>query len=1186
MKVYGIVTLLLTALLCRADDRLAGTSFEKDSDLLHVAGADFEISTNHVQFGAKALKWDGGTLTMSNLRSLSPKESGAEYGAHFPASPTFVMSLYNETPQKEPLHITFNDEVHFDLNLDFRGWRTVWVPFHEMQGNVPGVDDAYEVHNVCFSAPATLWFDDIIFSQYIDNRHPYPGLEVPFIKEGGAHTQDHWMPKIAHWEMLKALPGLNASATERSDLATVEKRLAETQAHTPSNPRGVAYFRKKLDFSKALKLGQQVSPVRYTNPECMELRDFGRLMRQLANEQLATEDAELSSLFAAAAQYYLDQGWAAGSSQGTAHHIGYNTRELQTAFFLMRNELQKHGLLDAIGDSVRWQLNFGEMLDPSRLESNLDYYNTQSLFRLMASFLSNDPAWQAACLKAYSDHLSAALALTDSTGGFKPDGTAWHHWGHYPAYAAGAFERIPVSLKALAETAFRIGEAGHANFKHAFMAATVYSNPFYWGLGQAGRHPLGGDIKKLKDACLALALSGSPDGKQPIDPEVAAAYVRLWGMPPGNLFQGLEIDSSAPSGHWTFPYAALSVHRGADWAVNIKGYSKYVWASEIYDLDNRYGRYQSSGVVQILPNMSPEEAGYSEDGWDWNHSPGATTIVRSFIELEPEIPLVMFKSEESYAGGCALAGNGVWAMKLNEGDGFTIDPVKEKMSFPGHLKARKSVFCFGNQLLCLGTGIESDDPSAPVHTTLFQNSIGSTNGAVRREGDLLFDPIGNGYKILDGAEPVITLGEQSSPNNKYSLRKGEGKKGALPDATGLFAKAWIDQGCAPKDGSYAYSVYPQIGSTNRISGVPALEILQQDNAAHIVRDPQHNTTAYACFEAGGLREGLLESVSVPCYVMIRSGDRLKVAVANPDLNQEEDPVKGHFNGPSKEAPVTLRLKGLWKIKGSAPAWTEEGGGSTLLTVKCTDGASMEVELEKSEDQALFEAAMALNWKPVFSGESSKDWKLDGEFARIYDIADGLEFSAGPEEWNHAHHAVLWTKDSFKGDLKIEYEYTRLDAVNKWVNILYIEATGKGGEFTKDVMDWADFRREPWMKNYFETMKLLHISYAAYGADDNGPEDDYVRCRRYPKDPDGEFSKTEIKPDSFRTGLFRTGETVHITAIKKADCLFFNVKGVDKEKLFAWQSPLIGEVTEGRIGLRHMWMKSARYENFTVSTLEE
>ena len=242
--------------------------------------------------------------------------------------------------------------------------------------------------------------------------------------------------------------------------------------------------------------------------------------------------------------------------------------------------------------------------------------------------------------------------------------------------------------------------------------------------------------------------------------------------------------------------------------------------------------------------------------------------------------------------------------------------------------------------------------------------------------------------------------------------------------------------------------------------------------------------------------------------------------------------------------------------------------------------------ETADDQVVFEQLLELNWKPIFTGYEPSDWFLDGEFATVQDTEAGLEFSAGPEEWNHAHHAVLWTKDSFKGAVRIDYDTTRLDDVNRWVNILYIQATGKGGEFSTDIMDWADYRRESRMAHYFENMNLLHVSYAAFGEEDLGPDEDYVRCRRYPKAEDGDFSKTEIKPDSFHMGLFRTGETYHITAIKSGDRLFFHVAGAGEETLFAWQSPLIAEVTQGRIGLRHMWMKSARYENFTVSVLRD
>ena len=50
------------------------------------------------------------------------------------------------------------------------------------------------------------------------------------------------------------------------------------------------------------------------------------------------------------------------------------------------------------------------------------------------------------------------------------------------------------------------------------------------------------------------------------------------------------------------------------------------------------------------------------------------------------------------------------------------------------------------------------------------------------------------------------------------------------------------------------------------------------------------------------------------------------------------------------------------------------------------------------------------------------------------LAD-LELTAGPEFKNDAHHMVLWTQDNFTGDVKIEYDYTRIDQATNCVNIL-------------------------------------------------------------------------------------------------------------------------------------------------------
>jgi hypothetical protein len=48
-------------------------------------------------------------------------------------------------------------------------------------------------------------------------------------------------------------------------------------------------------------------------------------------------------------------------------------------------------------------------------------------------------------------------------------------------------------------------------------------------------------------------------------------------------------------------------------------------------------------------------------------------------------------------------------------------------------------------------------------------------------------------------------------------------------------------------------------------------------------------------------------------------------------------------------------------------------------------------------------------------------------------------------------------------VKIEYEYTRTDEANQYVNILYIQATGNVDEgLPKDISEWADQRTVPAM----------------------------------------------------------------------------------------------------------------------------
>ena len=240
------------------------------------------------------------------------------------------------------------------------------------------------------------------------------------------------------------------------------------------------------------------------------------------------------------------------------------------------------------------------------------------------------------------------------------------------------------------------------------------------------------------------------------------------------------------------------------------------------------------------------------------------------------------------------------------------------------------------------------------------------------------------------------------------------------------------------------------------------------------------------------------------------------------------------------------------------------------------------------DEGKYRALLVRNWNEQFFDDGSGNWRdnwfVDGLRSEIRNTPGGMVFAAGPVAMDHGSHSVIWTKKDFAGDIRIEFDYTRLDTITRFVNILYIQATGRQeGAFTEDISDWAELRTVPFMKSYFKTMELLHVSYAAFDNNDDKAED-YVRARRYPTGADRAFNQTDVPPDYFDTGLFVTGVKYHFTFIKTDDCLFFEVKNDETRRLFGWPLGDVEPLTHGRVGIRHMCTRCSRYANVRISTL--
>jgi len=251
----------------------------------------------------------------------------------------------------------------------------------------------------------------------------------------------------------------------------------------------------------------------------------------------------------------------------------------------------------------------------------------------------------------------------------------------------------------------------------------------------------------------------------------------------------------------------------------------------------------------------------------------------------------------------------------------------------------------------------------------------------------------------------------------------------------------------------------------------------------------------------------------------------------------------------------------------------------------------EKKSEPTSKESQFKKMNNAAWQQLLFDRGDKDWRehwlVDGLVGTIENTPEGMHVKAGPEAKNHSHHLVVWTKKSFSGDIKIDYEYTRTDNQVRYVSILYLLATGEGTEgFDKDITNWADYRQEPYMRHYFDNMNAYHISYAAFGMNNSDADNDYVRARRYTPLENKGLKGTALAGDDFNTGFFKVSVPHHITVIKKGGDLWMKLANDEQSKVYYWDTTSHPEITEGHIGLRHMFTRSAIYKNFTISTLTE
>jgi len=965
-----LLGLLIPAAVFSADHGML--NFEDDAVLRNIRTENgaASLSDRHHLGGKRSLRWDyrpGGTLTIA-FPPWYLADDGAKKLFGMEARTILTLNVCNETPfAGGPLRVSFGrrgvkkPDCGFDFFLDFKGWRASWPVYSRDMEGCPRTDMDEIRFQVPADAPAgTLYFDNLIPGSVTYERYQDADLQTPNIRMNAprATPLSTAMP-ILTWK-LRPAADRGPTEAELRGFSSIRGRLEDLLC--PKPPKFFAMECRSLwktvagfDLvrhpdgritGKPIRFGVMDRQYTYVPDKERELAEFvphrqvGAAMLQAAKLYRAAKPGavrdRLLTNYLLLFDHCLDQGFAWGSSVGTRANVGYGSREFFYSLLLMRDELRKNGRLRAASDTGVWHGDVKSFLDPQYYEApNADAFNIKWRSALIAILLMDDGPEKVAYMAAFHRYLAWALRSTPGwAGGLKPDGCSYHHWGHYPSYSFGLLQGASWLCHVLRDTPWALTAEETAFLERTVTAFIFQGNP---------------------------AMPPSLEGRVPFrglnNTGAVEAFRLLAGRAPDPV----------PEGFRSFNYGGFGVSRFGEKMVVLKTFNRYVWGSEIYAEQNRYGRYWSYGSLFILGHGSAAQEGLSAAGWDWNRVPGATTRILPWeVLVSPRQHFEMRIMPDNRINGCSHLEHkyGAFGSVVTEPDMPHYDPK---------FRATTSVFAFGPRLVALGSGIASGT-DFPVETTLFQ--LGTDQGrrpsyfddpapltgsdtdrrATPKNGRPVWcaDWRGNVWFVF-GDRPVrFRRVRLSSP-----LHTGTGKTGS-----GDFTVASIEHGSRPQSGRYEYLLRLDLdpkdapAEAEKLAGKKPYTVLQRDAAAHAVRDHATGVTAAAVFQPVADRDwGVFASADRPCYVLFRSpnADTLELSLNTADLAgfvprgaSDLETPETDLAAENASRTVTVALRGVWRPVGKtdARAVISTAGGMTRISGKFRHGIPLRLELRR------------------------------------------------------------------------------------------------------------------------------------------------------------------------------------------------------------------------------------------------
>jgi hypothetical protein len=865
------------------------------------------MDTMHYRIGAKSLRWDwggGDTLKITGLNLTNTFTWGIN---------TFSTWVYAETPLVDTIQFDFytpSDLLKFQFKhgINFKGWRMAVQSyrFNMTQFNA----NTWTIKTIHIVAPRTgsgkLWFDDMNYER--SSVSVRADEQMPYLPINGFYKE---------YKATPLFPATTPSAQELTDLALIKSRFIPTNPFSAPSAAQLASADATYATFNIVETGGQIKGKPITSPQQItSMIDIYSKDWWKNNATSSLKKAEnLMRLL-------LDSGLAGGSQSWMAGGApGYGDRSFFSALKYFARAFSPE-TNDKIKDWLYWSSRIGiGWLTKAEQNGRYDTDNFHVLYDLYfnAVFFCNTDAESVQMLKCLKRYFEGFCQGHNGNGdGPKIDGPGFHHGAHHNAYMY-AFSTFNGSiLSRLHQTSFQIDSASYVFFRSAIIALDVSKNGGQYANSLCGRAPfsVGGGFNAGEMSTLAN-IGGSILGI-PYDPIMAAH--RNWRFGTDPAFSATP--PSVPTGFWQMNYSPLGVYRHGTWVADIRGHSSYFWGTEIYDGENRYGRYQSFGAVEVIYPGGFAASGFKSQGWNWNMPPGTTTVHLPYNLLNPSWTRHDEYNDSPFTGslrfkeiddkiGLQHGSYGVYGYNLKQRS-YTNSSL---------LRAKKSVFCINDMLICLGTNIATTSTLGTTATNLYQGFLTTTATPTSVDGVVetsfptnttlssasnhwLRDAFGTAYYVFSGGgDVVVERKSQTTPT----------QNGSGATTTADYASAYINHGTAPTNGKYEYVIAPDkteaqlnlLKDTLSQAHLKPYKILKQDSTAHIIYFKKDSIEGSVFFQANTqVDSGLVASNSAPTLFMSqKKGDTLAITLTNPDVNL--------VNGVSVEKNIIIILRGAW-----------------------------------------------------------------------------------------------------------------------------------------------------------------------------------------------------------------------------------------------------------------------------------